>query len=188
MDVLYSIDWGSSQAGKGPAGDDTVTWQLIASDDSPIGSPSNVGIIESPAGCYSVLVTHAMDFQGWIQWVSGGANSDTKREPINPTVATGGGGGGSGVGEGDIPVDHDYGGVDNLRILLDGNPVDNAVIRAYTAAEYDSDDPLPRTPPKTYSGSDGRWIAPLMLDADDYVFTAYNPVTKITDTMRETVE
>lgn len=69
------------------------------------------------------------------------------------------------TGDGDIPVDHNTGGADAERYFLDNGitPADNAVIKAYVAAEYDAGNPTCRG--TTYTGADGRWTAPLMLNA-----------------------
>lgn len=69
------------------------------------------------------------------------------------------------VGTGDTAVDHNTGGADNLRYLSPtGTPIDNGSIVAYLTAEYDAKN---YTNPigATTSRSDGRFSAPLMLDA-----------------------
>ncbi len=88
----------------------------------------------------------------------------------------------------DITVNHNYGGVDNYRILLTGTnaPVDNATIRAYVQADYDAGT-IDASPPTTMTGSDGRWVDPLMLDADTYLLTVYNPATKLAKNFRNVV-
>lgn len=86
--------------------------------------------------------------------------------------------GGGGSGNGDVAVDHNYSGTDALRVVGSDNlPVDNAVIRAYVLADYNNGDIDPQ-PPTTYTGSDGRWVEPLSLDADTYKVIVYNPLTK----------
>lgn len=92
------------------------------------------------------------------------------------------------AGNGDIPVDHNYGGTDELLIEDNlGDPADNAIIRAYTATAF-ATGAFSTNPPTSYSGSDGRWIRPLMLDPDDYKLTVYNPLTEVTDVFDLTVE
>jgi hypothetical protein len=80
-------------------------------------------------------------------------------------------GGGStpvtGTGNGDTPIDHNTGGVDRLRVTSSGQSVDDALITAYLSDDFNSDVPSPAA--QTRTGSDGRWIAPLMLDAGSYV-------------------
>ena len=70
-------------------------------------------------------------------------------------------GGGSGV----VPVNHNTGGVDALRYLApDSSPVADGGISAFLKSAYDSGDystPLGSTTTR----SDGRWQAPLMLNA-----------------------
>lgn len=79
----------------------------------------------------------------------------------------------TGEGTGDIPVDHDYGGDDALRVTESGTGVDGATIRAYLAAEYDASTFTIRGQATT--GSDGRWITPMMLDADAYTLVVSKP-------------
>lgn len=92
---------------------------------------------------------------------------------------------GSGTGDGDIAVNHNYGGTDELRITKSGQPVDGATIRAYLATDTDFSD---STPPTTFTGSDGRWIAPLMLDEDDYVLVISKPDVIVAKQYELTVE
>jgi hypothetical protein len=103
-----------------------------------------------------------------------------------PVVATGGS---SNTGTGDINVDHNYGGVDQLRVFeFDGTtPADNAEIRAYVSSDYDNGTVDP-APPITYTGSDGRWVNPLMLDADEYYLAVFYPETRRTKLFTVTVE
>ena len=92
----------------------------------------------------------------------------------------------AGRGNGDIAVDHNYGGTDSKRLLISGTPIDNAIIRAWTTSNYFSTSRNPK-PPVTFSGSDGRWIAPLMLDPDDYTIVVFNPMTNRADDFSLTV-
>jgi hypothetical protein len=73
--------------------------------------------------------------------------------------------GGGGSGNGDISVDHDYGTADAYRVMnsVTGEPVDDALITAF-AGTATTGTPVAQT----RTGSDGRWIAPLMLDAGTY--------------------
>lgn len=72
----------------------------------------------------------------------------------------------SGSGSGDVEVTHNYGGVDNLRYVHDSAGVDGGTIRAYLKSEYDAGNYTIRG--NAVTGSDGRWIAPIYLDADTY--------------------
>lgn len=78
---------------------------------------------------------------------------------------SGSGGGGGSTGSGITPVNHDTGGTDYLRYLApDLAPVDGGGICAFLKSAYDSGNyatPLGSTETR----SDGRWKAPLMLDA-----------------------
>jgi len=71
------------------------------------------------------------------------------------------------TGDGDVAVNHNYGGTDALRVLSGGVPVDGAVIRAYLKTAYDAG--TYTVVARAVTGSDGRWVAPMMLDADTYV-------------------
>lgn len=65
------------------------------------------------------------------------------------------------TGNGDIPVNHNYGGTDELRILETDteDPIDDATITALVEGAKVA---------QTRTGSDGRWVADLMLDAGTY--------------------
>lgn len=79
-------------------------------------------------------------------------------------------------GDGDVPVDHDYGGTDELRVVQDGAGVDGVAIRAYLAAEYEAGVRVVRG--NAVTGSDGRWVQPMMLDADEYALVFSRPSLK----------
>lgn len=89
------------------------------------------------------------------------------------------------AGTGDIAVDHNTGGADELRCTVGGVGVDGVRIVAYLAADYDANHMTPRG--EAITGSDGRWIAPMYLDADDYVLTFAHPGVYVTTTQRITV-
>jgi hypothetical protein len=73
----------------------------------------------------------------------------------------------AGGGDGDIAVDHHTGGVDALRYVdAEGVGVDNGIIRAYLKAEWDAG--TKRLLASAYTGTDGHWIAPMMLNAGTY--------------------
>lgn len=76
---------------------------------------------------------------------------------------------GGGSGNGDIEVNHDTGGTDNLRYVYNGSGLDDATVRAYLASEYSAGIFTVRG--QSITGSDGRWTAPMMLDANTYTFT-----------------
>lgn len=105
------------------------------------------------------------------------ANASAVRTNLSPelaridvAVSTAGGGG---TGNGDIAVDHDYGGTDAYRFTLaDGTTgVDDALVTAFINGTADA---------QTRTGSDGRFVAPLMLDAGTYtlVYSARGMVTQ----------
>ena len=70
---------------------------------------------------------------------------------------------GGASGDGDTPVDHNTGGTDALRYTLGGDGADNVVIKAYPKSEYDAGTRTLRG--TAYTGPDGRWLSPLMLNA-----------------------
>ena len=181
MTKTFTAKWVSSQANKLA----TITYRIWNHLDVAQGPATNAGIYETGDGGYAVDLTFADDFRGTIRWNTGGLDPRYALDPINPDPTIEGGGGGT--GDGDIPVDHNFGDQDALQILMNGNPVDNAVIRAYTTESYESGN-LASTPPLTRTGSDGRWLAPLMLDPDDYTLVILNPATGITDVQEITVE
>ncbi len=82
------------------------------------------------------------------------------------TTTHGSGSWSTGAGFGDVEVDHNYGGTDSLRYTHNAAGVDGGIIRAYLKDEYDAGTRVIRGQAAT--GSDGRWIAPMYLDADDY--------------------
>jgi hypothetical protein len=88
------------------------------------------------------------------------------------TTGTGGGGGGS-AGDGDTPVNHNTGGADTYRVLDNlSAPVDNARLTAYVKADYDADPTTATRQAAAYTGADGRWVDPMMLNTG----TAYTIV------------
>jgi hypothetical protein len=98
---------------------------------------------------------------------------------------TGSGGGGGGTGTGTTPIDHDGGDgvtvdgdasdVDCLRYVGTDNGGRALFVVAYLASEWDAV-PTVRSPKgTTRTGSDGRWLAPLMLDSGTYYLVADIP-------------
>lgn len=89
---------------------------------------------------------------------------------------------GGASGDGDTPVDHNTGGTDALRYTLGGDGADNVVIKAYLKSEYDAGTRTLRG--TAHTGPDGRWLAPLMLNAGAiYTLVASLPgVTEATTT------
>lgn len=94
------------------------------------------------------------------------------------------GGGGVGTGSGDTPIDHDGGptgttvdGVaataDIMRFEAGGVGVDNVEVVAYLKSDYDAGSRgASSRRGTTYTGSDGRWKEPLMLDSGTYTILA----------------
>jgi hypothetical protein len=103
----------------------------------------------------------------------------TKVNGSPAALDTGGGAGGTGTGSGDFAVDHNGGAgvtvngvaaaTDCMRILDGANGVDNVEIAAFLAATYAAGSRgATNRAGTTYTGSDGRWEAPLMLDNGTY--------------------
>ena len=78
-----------------------------------------------------------------------------------------------GAGDGDTIVNHDTGGVDNLRAEVAGVGVDGLSIRAYLKLLYDLG--VFVVCGNSTTGSDGRWVRPMMLDADTYTIVFSGP-------------
>lgn len=76
-------------------------------------------------------------------------------------------------GDGDIPVDHNTGGTDNLRLTRDGIGIGDAIIIAYLKSDYDAGNRTRRG--KSTTGDDGRWLYPMMLDPGTYILIAEKP-------------
>ena len=64
---------------------------------------------------------------------------------------------------GGVAVNHDTGGVDNLRVIAGGVGVSGAVLRAYLAGDWATSPLTAVLLASTATGSDGRWITPIYL-------------------------
>lgn len=84
------------------------------------------------------------------------------------------------AGTGDIEVTHDFGGTDALRVVHSGEGLDDVVIRAYITSDYEAGDFTVKA--QAHTGSDGRFIAPMMLDADTYTLTFQKDGYELADT------
>jgi len=74
------------------------------------------------------------------------------------------------IGEGSEIVDHDYGGTDALAYIVTGNQrVDEAVIHAFTKADYDANNRTSQfVVGATSTDVNGRWVEPMRLDPEVY--------------------
>ena len=75
------------------------------------------------------------------------------------------------LGQGSVLVDHNFGGVDNLRVIGDqvGAPVDNVIITAFLKSDYDANNKTAAfIKAQTFTNVDGRWAAPMSLDPATY--------------------
>lgn len=93
---------------------------------------------------------------------------------------------GGNSGNGDVLVNHNYGQTDRWRWKIGNAYQDNVIVSAYVQADFDAMAIDPR-PPYAISGSDGRWINPLMLDPNTYLFVVNNPNTKVATIIRDVV-
>ena len=93
------------------------------------------------------------------------------------------------TGTGNILVDHDFGGVDNLRVIdTTGAPVDEALIQAFLKVDFDAGSKgVSFVRGQTQTGSDGRWLSPMALDPDTYVLTFNKPTIFVGNTIEITV-
>lgn len=80
---------------------------------------------------------------------------------------------GGGGGSGSIAVNHNTGGTDNLRYVTSGGVgVDNANITAYLASDFYAGNIIQEyVKGNSTTNVEGRWVSPIMLDANDYVIT-----------------
>ncbi|HVS73088.1 MAG TPA: hypothetical protein VHQ47_17670 [Phycisphaerae bacterium] len=86
---------------------------------------------------------------------------------------TGEWGGSGGAGDGNIPVNHNTGGTDALRVVAGGVGIEGCTIRAYIKADYDAG--LRVVKAEAATGDDGRWIEDMMLSAGTYTLTFSAP-------------
>lgn len=81
------------------------------------------------------------------------------------------------TGIGAIPVDHDYGGADSLRVVdPDGAGIQDATIMAYLAADYVAGSRTANfVRGRVTTSVSGRWRSPLLLDIGDYKLVVAKP-------------
>jgi len=94
------------------------------------------------------------------------------------------------TGSGNIAVNHNYGGTDALRVLNSATnaPVDEVSIIAYVKADYDAGnfgESFVRA--RSITGSDGRWLSPMQLDAETYTLVFNKPGVYTGETKEITV-
>ena len=85
--------------------------------------------------------------------------------------------GAAAAGDGDILVNHDTGGVDNLQAEHGGAGLAGGTVRAYLQDEYKHH--IYDVKGRAVTGTDGRWLSPMYLDAGTYIF-AFARADKIT--------
>jgi hypothetical protein len=81
------------------------------------------------------------------------------------------------IGEGPIPVDHNYGGADNLRVLDPGGAaIQGASITAYLSAEYDAGNRGSSfIRGRSSTDANGRWRSAMSLFPADYTLITVKP-------------
>jgi hypothetical protein len=89
------------------------------------------------------------------------------------------------AGGGAVQVDHDYGGIDNLRYVDGGQGVDDGIVRAFLTSEYEAENYLKRGETTTVNG---RWVAPMMLMPGNYTLVFSKPGVLPETTREITVE
>ena len=85
--------------------------------------------------------------------------------------------GAAAAGDGEILVNHDTGGVDNLQAEHGGAGLAGVTVRAYLQDEYEHH--IYDVKGRAVTGTDGRWLSPMYLDAGTYIF-AFARADKIT--------
>jgi hypothetical protein len=92
-------------------------------------------------------------------------------------------------GHGSVEVDHDYGTADALRFTTSGGlGIDGATIRAYLKSDWDADlrgDAYVKGRAET--DVNGRWVAPMWLDAATYTLAYALSGNNLTTTKEVTV-
>jgi hypothetical protein len=81
------------------------------------------------------------------------------------------------AGFGTIPIDHNYGGADNYRVMSStGVSIQDATVTAYLASDYDAGNRnVSFIRGRTTTNVSGRWRSPLMLDVNDYKLVIAKP-------------
>lgn len=153
-----------------------VTGALEDTTSLPVGSVYHNGVLDSAV---AVIVTHLAEgiykaavvipagysvgdrWEVWItasnNGVAGGDVIESIQLAINDT------------GNGNIPVNHNTGGVDALRVMVSGVAVDECTILAYLTSEYSTG--LRKVRGRSITGEDGRWVRDMMLNAGSYTLT-----------------
>lgn len=132
---------------------------------------TSVATEEGATGLYTVRVT--LD-DTWTLPLTVKVDDGAGTIHIETIVVDASGGGGVGAGTGDIAVNHNTGGTDHLAFKTSGGDgIDGATVRAYVKSEYDAGTRTVRG--QVMTGTDGRWIEDMMLDADTYTFVFTAP-------------
>lgn len=131
---------------------------IVAPADAAAASGWVAGITP---GTFSWTYAFPDDFRGFVEVVSAAATTvGLLAVAVSPPPAPAAG---AGVGDGDTDVDHNTGGTDNLRAVASGVGIDNVEVTAFLASDFDAGVYTVRG--RTVTRSDGRWAAPLRLNA-----------------------
>lgn len=186
--MSYTLDFvvalGTSRTGL------TLGAQLVDSEGDDVGVLVTTGFVELGGGNYLWHAAAIPDgHRGAVQFSEAGTPAVIlAAAALNPEEAERADVKTSSVmtaGSGDVAVDHDTGGVDNLRAERGGVGVDEVVIRAYLTADWDAGVHTVRG--QAVTGTDGRWIAPMYLDAGAYTFVFAKPGAYVTQAVEEDV-
>jgi hypothetical protein len=159
-----------------------ITMYEVAVPGNALASEINPEVMEGgAAAAAAILATPGQkvttDGSGRVTPVPSSIPTAQQNAEKADEVLTEGHGAGSwqagGGAEFEVQVDHDTGGIDNLRYVDGGSGVPDGIIRAYLAEQYDAGQIVKRGEATT--GSDGRWTAPMFLGAADYVLVFSKP-------------
>jgi hypothetical protein len=154
-DVNAQCDTAITDAGLSAADIADQVWDEALSGHTGAGSAGEA-LSTAGSGSSASDIADAV----WDEALSGHTTSGTAGAKLTSAAS-------GSTGSGDTAVDHDTGGTDALRVVdSDGNGVDDVTIRAYLTTDYESSTYTVQG--TTYTGTDGRWVAPLYLDVGVY--------------------
>jgi hypothetical protein len=174
--LYQTVTFGSSKAGLA-----TVGYRLFDDNGNPAGDRVTAGVQDLGGGQYGANVTVPDDFTGRITWDTGEAVPAYASAGVNPEEGEVGNIVLARIsqvtGSGPVPVNHDYGGPDNLSYTTAaGAGIVGATVLAYAAADYAAG----RTgnayvQGRTVTTTNGRWQFPLYLRPGNYTLVYVLP-------------
>lgn len=143
----------------------------LALENSPAGGGGGDATLENQTEMLSRLaaIKTVTDKEATLLEDAGGGASRFKSAAlVNAPV-------GDIAGDGSVFIDHNYGGTDELAYKTSGGAgIDNAVVQAFTAADYEAGNRnAANVQGETKTNALGRWVTPLALDPGDYVLIYY---------------